>query len=100
MDNSKTKIVKYRDGEGKLQHSRLPKDAPESEAPLGLPVGLIFPPRWEPVRAALEESLSARGIVLPADLYKPGADNLVREAIQQVIRADIHTFKALNPKEK
>lgn len=99
MDNSKTKIVKYRDDSGKLQHSRLPKDAPESEAPLGLPVGLLFPPRWEPVRAALEEALSARGIIINADLYKPGAENLVRQAIQQVIAVDIQTFKKLNPKE-
>lgn len=100
MDNRRTKIVKYRDESGKLQHSRLPNDAPDSEAPLGIPIaGLLFPPRWEPVREPLEAALAARGIVITADLYKPGADDMFRQAIQQVIAADIHTFKKLNPKE-
>lgn len=96
----KTKVVGYRDDSGKLNHAVLPINAPDSDAPLGLPVGLIFPWRWEPVREELEAALAARGIVTPADLYKPGADNLVRQAIQQVIAADIHSFKAKNPKEK
>jgi hypothetical protein len=100
LDNPKTKIVKYRDESGKLNHAVLPIGAPDSEAPLGLPVGLILPPRWEPVREPLEEALAARGIVTTPDLYKPGADDLMRMAIQQVIGLDIQTFKQLNPKEK
>lgn len=95
----KTKTIPYRDETGKVDYYTLPIDAPDSEAPLGIKAALVFPARWEPVRPELEAALAARGIITNADLYKPGSDDLFRQAIQQVIAADIFEFKKHNPKE-
>lgn len=94
----KTKIVRYRDDDGRLKQSILPIDADDSEAELGIHLALSFPPEWEPHRERIEAALAARGIVTPADLHKPGTDELVRQAFQQIIRLDIATLKQLNPR--
>lgn len=96
MDKQKTKIVKYRDSDGKLKQSILPIDAPDEDAPLGIVAGLLFPATYEPVRDQLESALIARGIVIPDDLFKLGADDKIRQAIQQVIRMDVQAIKSLN----
>lgn len=88
----KTKIVSYRDDTGKKRQSILPIDADDSDAEMGLPISFIFPPEWEPHREQLEAALAARGIVTPNDLHKPGTDDLVRQAFQQIIRLDIATL--------
>lgn len=96
----KTKVVKYHDDSGRIKRSILPLDADDTEAPLGIPVGFLFPPEWEPVRDELDAALAARGILTQEDLTKPGADDLIRQAQQQVLRMSIHKFKALNQQEK
>lgn len=93
-----TKVVRYRDSEGTIKHSIIPENADESEAPLGIPISLNMPPEWEPFRERIEAALLPRGITTASDLYKPGADELVRQAFQQIIRFDVATLKALNPK--
>lgn len=93
-----TKIVRYRDDDGKLKQSILPIDADDSEAEMGLPISFVLPPEWEPHRERLEAALAARGIVTTNDLHKPGTDELVRQAFQQIIRLDIATLKQLNPR--
>lgn len=93
-----TKIVKYRDDDGKLKQSIIPATADDSEARLGIPVSLLFPESYEPMREQLEAALAARGIVTPDDLFKPGSDDLIRQAIWQVTRLDIQTIKNLNKK--
>lgn len=93
-----TKVVKYRDDDGKLKQSIIPITADESEARLGIEVALSFPESYEPMREQLEAALAARGIVTPDDLFKPGADDLIRQAIWQVTRLDIQTIKNLNKK--
>lgn len=98
-EKPKTKVVGYRDDEGKLNHSILPIDAPDSEAPLGLPAALVFPREWEPFREEIEGALAARGILTAKDLHRPGSDDLVRQAFQQIIRLDVYTLKSLNPKQ-
>lgn len=98
MDKKKTKLVKYRDDDGKLKQSILPIDADDSEAELGIHLALSFPPEWEPHRERIEAALAPRGIYSANDLYEPGADEQIRRAFQQIIRFDIVTLKQLNPK--
>lgn len=98
LDKKRTKVVKYRDDDGKLKQSILPIDAPDSDAALGIPISLNMPSEWEPHRERIEAALVARGIATASDLHKPGADDLVRQSFQQIIRLDVSTLKALNPK--
>lgn len=93
-----TKVVKYRDDDGKLRTSIIPATADDSEARLGIPVSFSFPPEWEPHRERLEAALAARGITTTNDLHKPGTDDLIRQAFQQIIRLDVSTLKQLNPR--
>lgn len=95
---AKTKIVRYRDDDGKLKQSILPIDAPDEDAALGIHLALSFPPEWEPHRERIEAALAARGMVTTNDLHKPGTDDLIRQAFQQIIRLDIATLKQLNPR--
>lgn len=92
----KTKVVKYHDDSGRIKRSILPLDADDAEAPLGIPVAFLFPERYAPVSEELDAALAARGILTPEDLVKPGSDTLIRQAIQQVLRLDVHEIKAMN----
>lgn len=98
MGSSKTKVVSYRDETGIKRQSIIPIDADDNDAALGIPLAFSFPPEWEPHRERIEAALVARGIATTNDLHKPGTDDLVRQAFQQIIRLDVATLKQLNPK--
>ena len=85
-----TKKVSFMDTDtGKIKHSILPVNAPDEDAPFGVPIGLDFSHRYpEPFNSKLIDALAQRGIVDWCDLKVTGAADLVRQAIQQVLKMD------------
>lgn len=96
MANPKTKIVSYRDDNGRKRQSIIPIDADDSDAEMGLPISFNFPPEWEPHREQIEAALIARGITPLTKLNNSAVHDLIRQALQQVIRMDVQTFVSLN----
>lgn len=91
MAGMKTKKVSFMDTDtGKIRHALLPENAPDEDAPYGIPIGLDFSHRYpEPFNSQLIEALSVRGINDWCDMLNKKAPDLIRQAIQQVIKMDV-----------
>lgn len=87
------KISSFTDKEGRTKKVLLPDNAPDTDAKMGIPLGLslgeLYP---EPFATQLEDALIARGLVTSEDFEVAGVATLVRQAIQQILRIDAHTI--------
>lgn len=85
------KISSYTDTNGHIKKVLLPDDVPDTDARLGIPLGLnlagLYP---EPFASQLEDALIARNLNMPEDFEVDGIHTLVRQAIQQILRIDTH----------
>jgi len=74
---------------GKKQRVLLPDDAPVDHADKGIPVNVdlsaLYP---EPLCSKLEHALWDRGLVTPEDFKRGDAAELVRAALQAVLKYD------------
>lgn len=95
QSNKKNKIVSYPDPEsGIIKKAMLPIDAPDSDAPIGVPVGIdlggLYP---EPFASRIAAAMEANGLVTPEDLDRAGADDLIRRSVWSVVRVDVQDIK-------
>lgn len=91
----KTKIVKYKDPETNTEAMvLLPVETPSEYASEGVLISVDFSTLYPlPFARQLQEALWARGFVMASDFETPGADSLIRQAIQQVLRITIEDIK-------
>jgi hypothetical protein len=82
--------VDWRDDDGIWRRSLVPDASvnPAEGIPLELPLNEMYGHMPPSFRVRLSEALHAYGIVEPADYLKPGAPELIRNAILDAAAAD------------
>ena len=85
--NKLKKVV--RNGDTRL----LPAEALESDFEMGIPLALDFSRHYpEPINSQVVDALLALGVSAPGDWKKPGINELIRQALQYVIKLDVNTI--------